>query len=64
MEHKNRPLYTVVGCPLFRGRLKIEVNGRIVGAFVILCVSVVEGCPLSGVSLHSQFPKSPHDHSV
>ena len=27
----NCPLYRVAGCPLFRGCLSIEVNGRTVG---------------------------------
>ena len=27
------PLYGVAGCPLFRGCLSIEVNGRTVGTF-------------------------------
>ena len=28
-DRKNRPLYGVAQCPLFRGCLSIEVNGRI-----------------------------------
>ena len=42
------------GCPLFRGCLNIEVNGRIVGLselFVISWVSTVEGCLLSKAPL-------------
>ena len=47
----------VAGCLLFRGCLSIEVNGRTVGTFRIVCyiagVSIaVEGCPLSGVPLY------------
>ena len=30
------PLYGVAGCPLFRGCLSIEVNGRAVGTFRIV----------------------------
>ena len=55
-------LYGAAGCPLFRGCLSIEVNGRRVGTFRIvryivgvrcLGVSAVEGCPLlSGVPLY------------
>ena len=30
-ECENCPLYRVAGCPLFRGCLSIEVNGRTVG---------------------------------
>ena len=30
------PLYRVVGCPLFRGCLSVEVNGRTVGTFRIV----------------------------
>ena len=44
--HENCPLYGVAGCPLFRGCLSIEVNGRVVGTFRIAWVSAVEGCPL------------------
>ena len=42
----------VVTCPLFRGCLSIEVNGRTVGIFGIvryIWVSAFEGCQLSGV---------------
>ena len=39
---KNCPLYGVAGCPLFRGCLSIEVNGRTVGTFSISWVSAVE----------------------
>ena len=42
-DHESCPLYGVAGCPLFRGCLSIEVNGRTVGAFrhvhlYIVCV--------------------------
>ena len=53
-DSENCPLYGVVRCPLFRGSLSIEVNGRIVGTFgivLILWVSAVEEYPLSGVPL-------------
>ena len=30
-DRENCPLYGVPGCPLFRGCLSIEVNGRTVG---------------------------------
>ena len=35
-DHENYPLYRVVGCPLFRGCLSIEVNGRTVWTFRIV----------------------------
>ena len=34
-DRKNCPLYRIAGCPLFRGCLSIEVNGRTVGTFRI-----------------------------
>ena len=34
-DRENCPLYGVAGCPLFRGCLSIEVNGRTVGTFRI-----------------------------
>ena len=52
---ENCPLYRVAGCLLFRGCLRIEVNGRTVGTSelsVILWESAVEGCLLSGVPLY------------
>ena len=60
-DHENCPLYGVAGCPLFRGCLSIEVNGRTVGTFRIVryivgvCysgVSAIQGCLLSGVPLY------------
>ena len=48
---KNCSLYGVAGCPLFRGYLSIEVNGR-TELSVILWLSAVQGCPLSGVPLY------------
>ena len=36
-------LYRVAGCPLFRGCLSIEVNGRTVGTFGIVCY-IVDVC--------------------
>ena len=30
-DHENRLLHRLAGCPLFRGCLSIEVNGRTVG---------------------------------
>ena len=36
-------LYGVVGCPLFRGCLSIEGNGRTIGTFRIVLYC---GCPL------------------
>ena len=38
---ENCPLYRVAGCPLFRGCLSVEVNGRTVGTF-----SIYHGCLL------------------
>ena len=35
-DRESCPLYGVVGCPLFRGCLSIEVNGRTVGTFGIV----------------------------
>ena len=43
-DHKNCLLYGVVGCLLFRGYLSIEVNGKTVGPFEIICYIV--GCLL------------------
>ena len=53
-DHENCLLYGVAGCPLFRGCLSIEVNGRTVGNFqnCILWVSAVQGCLLSWVPLY------------
>ena len=34
------PLYGVAGCSLFRGCVSIEVNGRTVGTFGIVCYIV------------------------
>ena len=48
-DHKNCPLYAVAGCPLFRGCLSIEVNGRTVGTFRI--VRYIMGVRFSGVSV-------------
>ena len=47
-DRKNCPLYGIVGCPLFRGCLNIEVNGRTVGTFRI--VRYIMGAHFSGVS--------------
>ena len=35
-DHENCLLYGVAGCPLFRGCLSIELNGRTVGTFGIV----------------------------
>ena len=35
-DRESCPLYGVAGCPLFRGCLSIEVNGRTVGTFGIV----------------------------
>ena len=48
-EHENCPLYEVAGCPLFRGCLSIEVNGRAIGTFRI--VRYIVGVRYSGVSV-------------
>ena len=42
-------IYGVAGCPLFRGCLSIEVNGRAVGTFRI--VRYIVGVRYSGVSV-------------
>ena len=44
-----RPLYGVAGCPLFRGCLSIEVNGRTIGTF--RTVRYIVGVRYSGVSV-------------
>ena len=49
LDRKNCPLYGVAGCPLFRGCLSIEVNGRTVGTFRIVCY--IMGVRFSGVSV-------------
>ena len=46
---KNCLLFGVVGCPLFRGCLSIEVDGRTVGTFRI--VRYIMGVRFSGVSV-------------
>ena len=47
---KNCLLYRVAGCPLFRGSLSIEVSGRAVGTFRIVCYIVGVHC--SGMSVN------------
>ena len=47
-DHENCLLYGVAGCPLFRGCLSIEVNGRTVGTFRI--VRYIVGVRCSGLS--------------
>ena len=48
-DRENYALYGVAGCPLFRGCLGIEVNGRAIGTFRIVHYSV--GVRYSGVSV-------------
>ena len=48
-DRENCPLYGVAGCPLFRGCLNIEVNGRTVGTFRI--VHYIMGVRFSGKSV-------------
>ena len=48
-DRENCPLYGVVGCPLFRGCLSIEVNGRAIRTFRI--VRYIVGVRFSGVSI-------------
>ena len=48
-DRENCPLYRVAGCPLFRGCLSIEVNGKTVGTFRI--VRYTMGVHYSGVSV-------------
>ena len=48
--------YVVAGCPLFRGCLSIEVNGKAMQSglselSIISWVSAIQGCLLSGVPL-------------
>ena len=49
-DRESCPLYRVAGCPLFRGCLSIEVNGRTVGTFRIVCY--IMGVHFSGVSVN------------
>ena len=53
-DRKNSLLGGVARCPLFRGCLSIQVNGRTVGTLkiVISRVSAFQGCPLRGVPLY------------
>ena len=39
-DHETCPLYGLAGCPLVRGCLSIEVNGRTVGTFRIVRYTV------------------------
>ena len=48
-DREKCPLYGVAGCPIFRGYLSIEVNGRTVGTFKI--VHYIMGVCYSGVSV-------------
>ena len=48
-DRENCPLYGVAGCPLFRGYLSIEVNGRAIVTFRI--VRYIVGVRYSGVSV-------------
>ena len=48
-DRESCPLYGVVGCPLFRSCLSIEVNGRTVRNFRI--VRYIVGVRFSGVSI-------------
>ena len=48
-DRENCPLYGVAGCPLFRGCLSIEVDGRAIGTFRI--VRYIVGVSYSGVSV-------------
>ena len=48
-DRGNCLLYGVVGCPLFRGYLNIEVNGRAIGTFRI--VRYIVGAYYSGASV-------------
>ena len=53
-DRESCPLYRIARCPLFRGCLSIEVNGRTVRTLelsIISWVSAFEGCLLSGVPL-------------
>ena len=43
-DRENCPLCGVAGCPLFRGCLSIEVNGRTVVTFRIVCYIVGVRC--------------------
>ena len=47
-DRENCPLYRVAECPLFRGCLSIEVNGRAIGTFRI--VHYIVGVRYSGES--------------
>ena len=65
-DRESCPLYGVAGCPLFRGCLSIEVNGRAIGTFRTVRyivgvrysgVSTIQGCPLikRGSTVHPNF---------
>ena len=57
---QNCLLYGVARCPLLRGCLSIEVNGRQSGHLelsVISWVSAVEGCLLAGFHCNTQIMK-------
>ena len=43
-DRENCPLYGVAGCPLLKGCLSIEVNGKTVGTFRIVRYIVVVRC--------------------
>ena len=49
-DSENCVLYGVVGCPVFRGRLSIEANGRTVGTFRTVHYVCVR---FSGVSIRT-----------
>ena len=50
------PLYGVAGCPFWRGYERTELHDKTIGTCEFVrynVLSVVEGCPLSGVPLYA-----------
>ena len=66
-DHENCSLYGVAGCPLFRGCLSIEVNGRTVWTFGIVHYIVGDSLPSSppiSWSFHHHFCMACRLHDV
>ena len=64
-DHENCLLYGVAGCPLFRGCLNFEVNGRTVGTFSISWVSIKRDSTVDlNIAYISEISSrlSPHGH--
>ena len=59
-DRKNCLVYGVAECPLFRGCLSIEVNGKTIGTFRIVCY--IMSVYLSGVSFKRGSTVMPPDN--